>query len=162
RPAGGGGSTASEMVAFASPAGKLLMAMTSTGPAAFEPDVPNVWVTAPTHHCDGLGFVLNGDFERDLGRTQLLDDSQANVVGAGDGRFVVGQAFAAGERPRFDVVSARESFRGRVQPGKAVSALVAQTLEHLGVRTPAGAQVTLADVVEFELDGDRAEPASAA
>ena len=60
------------------PAGALLLALDEGGFVRLPPDVPTVWVTAPTREEPGLGCVLNADFELDAGRARLATDSARN------------------------------------------------------------------------------------
>lgn len=58
--------------------GAILLALGPRGFQPLEPDVPTVWVTAPTTTMEGLGFAVNGPFDLDVGRAQLASDSEAN------------------------------------------------------------------------------------
>lgn len=52
----------------------------SVGPEGFRPlpDMPAIWVVAPTKEIDGLGFALNCGFELDAGRERLSGSSAFN------------------------------------------------------------------------------------
>lgn len=58
--------------------GSLLLRLEGRGLTAFDADVPTIWATAPTIHTDDFGIAVNGDFELDPGRTQLLGESPEN------------------------------------------------------------------------------------
>lgn len=46
--------------------------------------IPNIWVTTPTRECANLGFIINSDFDLDIGRSRLPGNSQNNVRKAGN------------------------------------------------------------------------------
>ncbi len=54
--------------------GALLFKLEPTGFAKMPPEIPSVWVTAPTSESSTLGFVINGPFPLDVGRAQLSRD----------------------------------------------------------------------------------------
>ena len=58
--------------------GDLLVGLSSHGVVELEESVPTVWVTVPTTECLGLGFIVNGRFDLDVGRQQLARESQKN------------------------------------------------------------------------------------
>lgn len=62
----------------------LVLRLTPGGFGAFAPEVPNIWVTAPTREAGKLGVLINGSFDLDVGRAQLARDSQANLRTARD------------------------------------------------------------------------------
>jgi hypothetical protein len=62
---------------FRLPEGGLLLAV---GPDGFRalPDMPAIWVVAPTKEYDGLGFAVNCGFDLDAGRERLSGSSIFN------------------------------------------------------------------------------------
>lgn len=62
----------------------LVLRLTPGGFGAFDPEIPNIWVTAPTQEPSKLGILINGGFDLDVGRAQLARDSQANLSTARD------------------------------------------------------------------------------
>jgi hypothetical protein len=63
---------------FQSEAGAFLFALGSQGFKPFDSDIPTVWVIAPTEVELQLGFLVNGLFELDVGRAQLVRDPAKN------------------------------------------------------------------------------------
>ena len=74
-------------VVFRSSQGDLLVGLDARGVVELEESVPTIWVTVPTAKCLGLGFIVNGRFDLDVGRAQLAQDSRKNMeVADGIGR----------------------------------------------------------------------------
>lgn len=67
---------------FRSDAGQILFALGSRGIESFSPEVPSIWVTAPTEEALQLGFLVNGPFALDPGRAQLARDPAQNHAAA--------------------------------------------------------------------------------
>jgi hypothetical protein len=73
----------------------LVVRLTPDGLSPFAPEIPNIWVTAPTREASKLGFLLNGKFDLDVGRAQLARDSQANLRTAQDAGERLASSFQA-------------------------------------------------------------------
>lgn len=65
-------------VVFRSSQGDLLVGLDTRGVVELGESVPTIWVTVPTAKCLGLGFIVNGRFDLDVGRAQLAQDSRKN------------------------------------------------------------------------------------
>jgi hypothetical protein len=106
----GRGMAARRTVLFESDAGALLFGLGSRGFEPFEPEIPTVWVTAPTEERLQVGFLLNGPFALDVGRAQLARDPEQNRAAA----VRLGQSFCEGVGRLFSAFEAAAS-RGPVQ-----------------------------------------------
>ena len=58
--------------------GALLVGFDAHGAVKLDKTVPTVWVTVPTKERLYLGFIVNANFELDIGRAQLASDSETN------------------------------------------------------------------------------------
>lgn len=77
-----GNSNAGELtraLLFESDHGSFLFAIGGREVTAFGPDVPTIWVTAPTREPLDVGFLVNGPFALDVGRAQLARDHDQNA-----------------------------------------------------------------------------------
>lgn len=60
--------------------GKLLFLMNPEGFKIFPKNsIPSIWVTNPTREYANLGFLINADFDLDIGRSRLPANSQRNT-----------------------------------------------------------------------------------
>lgn len=60
--------------------GKLLFLMNPEGFNIFPKNsIPSIWVTNPTREYANLGFLINADFDLDIGRSRLPANSQRNT-----------------------------------------------------------------------------------
>jgi hypothetical protein len=69
-------------IQFHSEVGECLFALGSRGIDSFPPEVPSIWVMAPTEEVLQLGFLVNGPFALDVGRAQLARDPAQNQAAA--------------------------------------------------------------------------------
>lgn len=76
-------------VYFRLPSGGILIALGPEGFRALPPELPAVWVVAPTKESEGLGFAINCMFDLDAGRARLSGNSAVNKQKAHD----LGRAF---------------------------------------------------------------------
>lgn len=72
------GGLSSTGLVFKSNHGAMLLKFDARGIEPFDPDIPTIWVTAPTGECLDVGFLLNGAFNLDVGRAQLSRDQSEN------------------------------------------------------------------------------------
>jgi hypothetical protein len=63
---------------LSTPHGSALFGIGARQLECFGPDVPTIWVTAPTQEVLDLGFLINGPFSLDVGRAQLTRDYDQN------------------------------------------------------------------------------------
>ena len=66
------------VVVFRASQGDLLVGLDAEGAMKLAETFPTIWVTVPTTECLGLGFIVNGRFDMDVGRAQLAQDSRKN------------------------------------------------------------------------------------
>lgn len=59
--------------------GDLLFLLDANGFKPFLKDVPRLWVTAPTGEKADLDFLINGNFDLEVGRSQLANNSDKNL-----------------------------------------------------------------------------------
>ncbi|MEI7845422.1 MAG: hypothetical protein WCK35_06430, partial [Chloroflexota bacterium] len=64
--------------------GSLLFILSAEGCIPLDPNVPRIWVTAPTEEIYPVGFALNTNFALDVGRAQLARESEDNRLLAKD------------------------------------------------------------------------------
>ena len=68
------------VMVFRASQGDLLLKLGAQGKVKLVETVPTIWVTVPTkEECD-LGFIVNGEFDLDVGRAQLARGSQKNTT----------------------------------------------------------------------------------
>ena len=79
-------------VVFRAHQGALLVGFDAHGAVKLDKTVPTVWVTVPTKKRLDLGFIVNGDFELDIGRAQLAQDSETNRKVADEVGLEIGDA----------------------------------------------------------------------
>lgn len=68
----------SKLLVFRGEAGCVALRSGSRGIEKIEGHIPPFWVTAPTRESESVGFVVNGGFEVDAGRSRLASNSQHN------------------------------------------------------------------------------------
>ena len=104
---------------FESDHGSFLFAIGGREVTAFCPDVPTIWVTAPTREPLGVGFLVNGPFALDVGRAQLARDHDQNA----DKACSLGRAFGEQLARLFQLTeSASDWLRIRAAVGLATDA----------------------------------------
>lgn len=68
----------STAIVLRSPHGAILIGLDARGVTRLSETLPTFWVTAPTEARADVGFAVNGDFEVDVGRSQLAQESKLN------------------------------------------------------------------------------------
>jgi hypothetical protein len=84
----------------------LLFRLDREGFAPVSTEAPTLWVTAPTEEYAGLGFLVNGPFDLDVGRAQLARSSEANEAVAREASKELARAFRGLAECPFDVLQA--------------------------------------------------------
>jgi len=62
------------VMVFRLKSGTILLTCNNDGAIAADKTIPSIWVTAPTNETDNIGFVVNGKFDIDPGRSRLADN----------------------------------------------------------------------------------------
>ncbi len=86
-------------VYFRLPSGGILIALGPEGFRALPPELPAVWVVAPTKESEGLGFAINCMFDLDAGRARLAGNSEVNKQKARE----LGRAFGSALRDLYEL-----------------------------------------------------------
>ncbi len=63
---------------FSLSGGKILFRLDKKGLVKFDKNIPQIWVTVPTLETNNLGFLVNAQFDIDVGRTQLAFNTENN------------------------------------------------------------------------------------
>jgi hypothetical protein len=79
----------------------LLLGLDPLGFTPLPDEMPSIWVTAPTGHCEKVGGAINAPFALDVGRAQLFRDGNAHHDLADE----LGVAVGAGLLRLFDAVT---------------------------------------------------------
>jgi hypothetical protein len=68
------------LLVFRGEAGSVAVRLGSRGIERMDGHIPPFWVTAPTRESESVGFVVNGGFEVDAGRSRLASNSTHNTT----------------------------------------------------------------------------------
>lgn len=71
----------------------ILFQLSSRGFERTDDSIPSVWITAPTQEKTNSGYVVNGPFDPDVGRSRLALNSPNNLLIAQDLAVVAGNMF---------------------------------------------------------------------
>jgi hypothetical protein len=134
----------------------LLFALDARGFTQFPPNVPSIWVTAPTQEETHLGFLINGDFAVDIGRAQLakhatVNDRRGDQLGRSVGEHLCSlHALASEEWPRFTSLT---GIAPDTDPEDVWSSLWGLCAQDLGKRVPQAADTPAVDLARRILWG---------
>ena len=68
------------LLVFRGKAGSVALRVGSRGIERMDSHIPPFWVTAPTRESESIGFIVNGGFEVDAGRSRLASNSHHNTA----------------------------------------------------------------------------------